>query len=255
MTAPTKTETGFYIYGIVPGDVELTEEIRGVADREVTLVRSGDVAALVSEVDLAKPLGTPEDLEAHEDILDSTASGSPVLPLRFGAVVSGEDAVTTELLDPHRDEFTQALAELEGRVQYVVRGRYVEQAILGEIVSENRDAAELAERIRGADPDATRDERIQLGEFINNALEAKREEDTQLLLTRAEGAYVTYAVRQPTHELDAAYVAFLVDTDKAEDLDRVVDDAGGDWQGRVQLSLRGPMAPWDFVNANAPAQE
>src|ERR1700746_181342 len=51
-------QTGYYVYGILPGDVELTEEITGVGDREVTLVRDGELAALVSEVELIGPLGT-----------------------------------------------------------------------------------------------------------------------------------------------------------------------------------------------------
>jgi hypothetical protein len=38
------------VYGIVPGDVELNSGVQGVGDPpgEITLVRSGDLAALVS---------------------------------------------------------------------------------------------------------------------------------------------------------------------------------------------------------------
>lgn len=247
-------KTGVYVYGILPGDVKLTEKVRGVGNREVRLVHSGDLAALVSEVDLGKPLGTPEDLQAHEEIVDATATGSPVLPMRFGAVVASDDAVEDELLEPHHDDFAEALRELEGRVQYVVRGRYVERAILNEIMTENRQAAELRERIRDTDPDATRDERIRLGEIINNAIDAKRREDTRALAEAAEGKYADSSVREPTHEFDAAYVAFLVDARKADDLRRMVDDLGKEWEGRVQFHVRGPMAPWDFVNVPQESQ-
>jgi hypothetical protein len=247
-------KTGVYVYGILPGDVKLTSKIRGVGNREVRLVRSGDLAALVSEIDLSKPLGRPEDLEAHEEIVDSTATGSPVLPLRFGAVLSNEDAVAEELLDPHRQEFTQALRELEGRVQYVIRGRYVEQAILGDILAENREAAELREQIRGADPDATRHERMRLGEIISNALQAERQKDTRALLEAAKGTYADSSVREPTHELDAVYVAFLVDADEADGLKRAADDLGREREGRVEFRVRGPMAPWDFVASRRESQ-
>jgi hypothetical protein len=116
-----------------------------------------------------------------------------------------------ELLDAHRDEFTQALRELDGRAQYVVRGRYVERAILKEILTENREAAELREQIRSADPDATRNERIRLGEIIGNAIEAERQEDTRAFTRAAEGSFVASSLRQPTHELDAVCVSFLLD--------------------------------------------
>jgi hypothetical protein len=255
MSAPAKAKTGCYVYGIVPADVEFTEEIRGVGNGEVRLVRSGELAAMVSEVDLSKPVGTPDDLEAHEEILDSVVTGAPVLPLRFGAVLTGEDEVIAELLEPHSEEFAQALAELEGRVQYVVRGRYAEQAILLEVLSENEEAAELAQQIRGSDPDATRDDRIRLGEIINNAIAAKREADTRELLSRMQDHCQASMAREPTHELDAVYVAFLMDADAEEQLDQATEELGEDWQGRIELQVRGPMAPWDFVGASQSAAE
>jgi hypothetical protein len=260
MSAPTDTntgteqKTGCYVYGIVPADVELTEDTRGIKDSTIELVRSGDLAALVSEVDISGPLGTPDDLEAHEEILDSTATASPVLPLRFGAVLASQDAVVEELLQPHHDEFTQALRELDGRVQYVVRGRYVERAILSEILSGNREAAELRERIRDGDPDATRDERIQLGEIINNAVAAKREEDTRALLSAMEEHCVASFVREPSHELDAVSVAFLVEASKGNELEDAAEELEEDWDGRVELRVSGPMAPWDFVDGRQGTQ-
>jgi hypothetical protein len=245
-------QTGYYVYGILPGDVELTEEITGIGDREVTLVHDGDLAALVSEVELLGPLGTADDLKAHKEILDSVAAGAPVLPLRFGAVVASEDAVVSELLEPNRDEFAAALEQLEGRAEYVVKGQYVESAILNEILSEDSEAARLREQISGQDADATREERIRLGEIISNAVAAKREQDTQELLSAMEEHAVASVVRDPTDELEAVNIAFLVEEDKAEDLDQEIEDLGADWDGRVELRVLGPMAPYDFVG---PAQE
>jgi hypothetical protein len=262
MPAPSDTKprsgqkTGVYVYGILPGDVELSEEIEGVGDPrgQVRLVRSGDLAALVSDVNLSRPLGTPEDLETHEEILDLTATGSPVLPLRFGAVLASDDAVAGELLEAHYEEFTDVLSELEGRIEYLVKGRYVERTILQEILSENPAAAELGEQLRGQDPDATRDARIRLGELINNAVAAKREQDTRLLVSRVADLVEASFVREPTHELDAVYVAFLVEETNVDELGQVAEEMAEDWAGRVELTVRGPMAPWDFIGSRQEPQ-
>ncbi len=255
--AESRPKTGCYVYGILPGDVELNAEIYGVGDPpgEIRLVRSGDLAALVSEVDLSGSLGSPEDLEAHQEILDTTVTGSPVLPLRFGAVLTDEDAVVEELLDPHHDEFVEALEQLDGRVEYLVKARYEERAIMEEILSEDSEAAQLRDQIRGADPDATRDLRIRLGELISNAVAAKREEDTRLLLSAMEDHCEVSFVREPTHELDAVHVAFLVDTDMADELERVVEHLGNRWEGLVELRVLGPMAPYDFVGTAQEPQD
>ncbi|NKX08392.1 hypothetical protein GS944_15560 [Rhodococcus hoagii] len=43
-----------------------------------------------------------------------------------------------ELLEPYRDEFHEALEQLEGKVEFVVKGKYVEDAILREILADDR---------------------------------------------------------------------------------------------------------------------
>jgi Gas vesicle synthesis protein GvpL/GvpF len=250
----SKEQKGIYVYGILPGDVELADEMLGVGDPpgRIRVIRSDGLAALVSEVDLSQGLGSPDDLMAHKDILDASAAELPVLPLRFGAVLTTEDAVAEELLDANHDEFADALDELDGRAQFVVKGRYVEDVILDEVLSQNKQAARLAEKIQGKNSDATRDARIQLGEMINEAVSAKREKDTQALGDAMNGHCVASVVRDPTHELDAVHVAFLVDSDQESDVEAVLEDLAGTWDGRIEMRLAGPMAAYDFVGTTAP---
>lgn len=252
--APT-TSRGLYIYGILPEDVEIAADITGVGDPpgKVTLVRHKGLAALVSEIDLERPLGTPEDLSRHQQILDASASAAPVLPMRFGAVLADEGGVTGELLEGDHDGFLAALDELGDRREFLVRGRYGEQAILQEILAENAEAARLAGQIRGTEPDATRDLRIRLGEIIGSAVTAKREADTSTLLDRMRGRCTASSVREPTDELEALSVAFLVDADQEEELRSVVGDLTDAASERIEVRLLGPMAAWDFVRV--PVQE
>jgi len=240
---------GVYVYGILPGDIQIDPGATGVGDPagEVRLVRSGDLAALVSDVELDKPLGRPEDLFAHEELLDSVAAEVPVLPLRFGAVVASDEAVAEELLQANHDEFATALEQLEGHAEYVVRGRYAEQPLLREVLSGDPRAARLAEQIKGADPDASRELRIELGEIISNAVAVKREDDTRAVGDALAGYVEASVVRPPSHELDAVYAAFLVRTDAAGDLEQAIRTLARDWEGRIDLTLNGPLAAYDFV--------
>ena len=253
-TIRSRPKKGIYVYGIIPADVELAAETPGVGDPpgQVRVVRSDGLAALVSEVDTSRPLGSPQDLVAHEQIVDATAAEVPVLPARFGAVMSSEEEVAEDLLAANHDEFDDALEELEGRAQFVVKGRYVEQAILSEVLSENRQAGHLADKLRKVDPDASRDARIKLGEIINGAVEVKRRKDTRALGDAMEGHCVASVVREPTHELDAVHVAFLVETDGESEMEQAIEDLARDWEGRVDVRLQGPMAAYDFVGSVLP---
>jgi Gas vesicle synthesis protein GvpL/GvpF len=248
MPAPEQ-RTGCYVYGIVPADVETDPDARGVGDPpgQVTAVTHEGIAALVSEVGLDAPLGRPEDLLAHQRLLDAAATATPVLPLRFGAVLTSRDAVVDELLAPHQDEFAAALDELEGHTEYVVKGRYEERAMVAEALAGNEEAARLREEIRDRPEDATRPERIRLGELVGQAVAARRDADTRELVEALRPRCAAVTVREPTHEQDAVHVAVLVEDSRREELDRVIDEFAEKWADRVALRVLGPLAPYDFV--------
>ncbi|MFC9553932.1 GvpL/GvpF family gas vesicle protein [Rhodococcus sp. NPDC056960] len=243
---------GIYVYGIVPADVQPEEDATGIHDAPIDIVTHGDIAALVSEIDPAQRLGTPADLRAHARILDGTSRVAPVLPLRFGAVVSDRDAVINELLAEHENEFSSALEALEGCAQYLVRGRYVEEAIIREIVDENPKATSLLESLREQPEELTRDARMALGEIIGNTLAAKRETDTGTALDALAPLTDTMTVREPTHDEDAVQIAVLLEVDRQDELEQTVGDLAARWDDRVTMRLVGPMAPYDFVVAPKP---
>lgn len=62
--APDEPRTsGVYVYGIVPADVEAEKDAVGVCDGPVSIVKHGDIAALVSEISVDRPLGKPRTSE------------------------------------------------------------------------------------------------------------------------------------------------------------------------------------------------
>ncbi|RKN38911.1 GvpL/GvpF family gas vesicle protein [Micromonospora endolithica] len=244
-------DNGLFVYGIVPSDVEPTSDAEGVGDppAEVTVVRRGDLAALVSEVGLGEPLGRPADLTAYQELLDGTAAVAPVLPVRFGTVVTGPDAVA-DLLDAHHDRFAEALDEYEGRLQYTLHGRFDEQALIRAVLADNPAAAELAGQVRGRPEQASREQRIRLGEIISQAVELRRETENRELVDALAGTSVANAVRPPSSELDSVHVAFLVDGDREDEFVDAAEEFARQRIGLMRLRLLGPLAPYDFVSAH-----
>lgn len=246
-------QSACYVYGIIRSDAKLTELADGLGDppAPVELVEEGDLAAIVSEIDPRMSLGTPDDLVAYQQVLDTVAAETAVLPMRFGAVVTDFDAVASELLSEHRDEFDAALADLHGMAEYVVRGRYDEQTMLTSVLADNDEAANLARQIRGTDELETRPQRINLGEIVNAAIEQQRKADTARASDALGEVCAAMVVRDPTHELDAVHLAVLAKLDKQSRLERAVGDLAEQWQDRVSVRLLGPVAPYDFVGEAA----
>ncbi len=238
-----------YVYGIFPGDIKVDPDLVGVGDPpgKVRVVSCGDIAALVSDVPAGSSLGSPKDLATHKDLLDASAAVVPALPMRFGAVLPGDQAVTDELLSANHDIFTAALKELDGQVQYVVRARYHEKALIREVLAENQDAARMWEVIRQGGPGAGDEAKIRLGELVDMTVARKREQETDTLLARLDGLYEASVPRELRHERDAVHLALLVKSSRSEDLSRAVERLAAAWEGRVELSLLGPMAAYDFV--------
>jgi hypothetical protein len=224
--AGVQQQKGIYVYGILPADIEVAAGMPGVGEHPGLLraVRSDGLAALISEVDLSGPPGSPEDLRTYREILDDTAVEVPVLPLRFGTILASEDAVARELLLAHHDEFTAALDQLEGRAEFQVKGRYIKDAVPAEVSSEDK----------------------------HGATTARREQDTRSLRQAVEKVCVASIAREPADDLDAVNVALLVAADREREVERVIEDLAREWEGRIDLQLLGPMAAYDFAGTAQP---
>lgn len=130
----TSTESALYVYGVVASPPP--------AELQIAFVESGPLAAITSGVSLdeygeeplAQNLNDPAWLEAnaraHEDVLQTVAASTDVLPFRFGTICRSEDDVRA-LLDSRREALTTALARIKGRLEigaklWVDRARLVE---------------------------------------------------------------------------------------------------------------------------------
>ncbi|CAG7627680.1 hypothetical protein E143388_06982 [Rhodococcus opacus] len=129
----------------------------------------------------------------------------------------------------------------------MIKGRYVEESIVREIVDESPKASALLESIRGQPEERTRDARIALGELIGHSLEAKREMDTRITLEALSPLTDTVTVCEPTHDEDAVQIAILLEVDRQDELEQTVGDLAARWDNRVTMRILGPMAPYDFV--------
>ena len=238
-----------YVYGIIRDDARLPGDLGGVAGGEVSLVRHGGLAGVVSEISPGQALGTREDLLAHEGVVETLAAETTVLPLRFGSVVTTADALVEEMLIPYRDWFETVLDDLMGTHEFAVVGVYVEDAVLREVLAEDPEAAQLRNRIRELPEDAAYYDRIRLGELIVKALDEKRQADTEALVHALEPLSEAVSVRTPASEDTAADAAFLVADRELPAFEEAVDELGERWAGRVRLRMIGPLAPYDFVPA------
>ncbi|GEL17584.1 GvpL/GvpF family gas vesicle protein [Pseudonocardia asaccharolytica] len=241
--------TPTYVYGLVAADTEIPEELPGLGPSgTISIITHGKLAAIVSDVPADRPLGTRDDLIAHETVLDSVAANAGVLPMRFPAVIE-EQGVVAELLEPHHDHLVEVLAGLESRTQFTLKGRYEQDAVLREVLAEDAEVRGLQETVRALPEDAAYYDRVRLGELVVGALEERRRDDAEHMLERLRPTVVDAVAHQPANPDDVINAAFLVERARQREFEDAVEELGREQAERMRLRLLGPLAPYDFVPA------
>ncbi|NED13081.1 GvpL/GvpF family gas vesicle protein, partial [Streptomyces sp. SID9124] len=141
------TANGVYVYAITRAGTALPEGQGGVGSPPARLrsVRQGRLAAVVSDAppDLR---ARRRDLLAHQDLLMRLMDEGPVLPMRFGMVAPGEDAVLRQLAADESGH-TAALKRLAGCHEINLKALAAEDA-LADVVAEDATVRKLRDAAR-----------------------------------------------------------------------------------------------------------
>jgi hypothetical protein len=243
----TSVESWCYVFGIVPAGAPWPAADDDGPASGLRLVEVGQVAALVGTTPADRGLGRAADLLAHDRVLaEVLATGTPVLPMRFGAVVTDEAAVQEELLEAHHDHFTEVLRKLQDRVQYTVSVRYEQDTVLRQVLAEHPEIARLRAVDTTAETRAAFDRRLRLGELVVRALERLRPMDAAAVLADL-GDDLDYRARRPNSPDEVLDAAFLVETARAAEFEDRVEQMGRRNAGRLTVRLVGPSPAYDFV--------
>ena len=236
-----------YVYGVVRAKGRAKPKGKGIADEPLRVVAANGLGALTSDVPGEELEAGRDELLTHSRVLEAALGAGVVLPMRVGVVMPDDDAVRSELLDPHREALEAQLDEMSGKVEMNVKAIYDEAAVLGEVLAENPDIARMREKLKGRSEDATYYERIDLGERIVGALGAKRDADEQAIVDALAAHALAVEVGPPMHERMAVNASFLVAEDRLlkfdSELDRIAESHGG----RLRFKATGPLPPHSFV--------
>jgi hypothetical protein len=239
-----------FVYAVIPADLEPPEDLRGLDDQPVHVVRHGRVAAVVSDMALVRPPGRRADLTAYTQVVESLASTGPAAPVQFGAVALGEEALEDDLLAPAEGDLAAVLDTLRGRVQFNLKASYVEDVVLAEVVSTDPTIRQLRERTRQVPDDAARADKLRLGELVSQALEDKGADDGGMVLDAVLPLVVDHVARSssPEHPLD---VALLVPAERQDELVDRLEELAEAVHERMRLRLTGPLPAYDFTGGAA----
>jgi gas vesicle protein GvpL/GvpF len=246
-----RTTNGTYLYGIVRSLPKGPPRLPAVGNPDAALraIDAARCAAVVSDAADAFVDATAADLQAHSDVLqDLLSSTDALVPLRFGTVYPDDETMVRELLEDRGEELEALLQLVSNRVEARLKAFYVEETILGEIVTEQPRVAELQRRTRALAADATYYDRIRLGELVAAALSAKGQRDANWILSRLVPLAVDHHLEDEPHEWSVLTTSFLIERSGLEKFQSVVAVLAEETEPRLQLRCIAPLPPYSFVS-------
>ena len=237
-----------YVYGVVGRADRELPALQGVDGAEVETVEHDGLAAITSRVQ-SDTLGAARELRAHWRVLQQACEQATVLPVRFGTILESEEVVRETLLRANEREFGELLTRLRGCVQMTVKGSYLEERAVSDIVRSSRTLAALAESIRKRPEAATYYDRIRLGEAIAAAVADRRAADAQHAFEALGRHAVDARAEETPGALDAFNLAFLIKRSKQQDFSEAVRAVVDDFDGRIDVRYVGPLPLYSFTEA------
>jgi len=229
------------VYGIVSA-TQSDVVMPGVHGGTTSMIRAGDLAAIVSEVD-GELLARRRDVDAHLSVLEHALSVGDVLPFRFGNVVTDQQ-VMVDVLQQSAARFRRLLAKVGGRVQMTLKAVRDDDEVVRTVVSGDPGLrAYVASKRRSA----VWADRVELGERIAVAVDHQSHADAGYIvdrLARLADAVSVESVTPPT----VATLALLMRPDRLAELDGAVAELHDALGHRMSFDYAGPMPAYSFVS-------
>jgi Gas vesicle synthesis protein GvpL/GvpF len=259
-----------YVYGIVPAAFDVARAPEGVEDAPVTLVRDGDLAALVSRVDADDY--APDRVEertadvawlgaraaAHDRVLTWASDRAPVVPLPIFSLFLDEARVAAMLRD-RADTLARLLDYVGAGREYLLRVYRLDAPLRDALGTLSPSIAELERQAAESSPG----QRYLLG----RKLETERKSELRRVgLTVARAVHAAAAAESIATVVDplpapdpngadtlVLQAAYLVAPSALDAFRRALTAADTEYGGRgFRFEFTGPWPAYHFVR---PADE
>jgi hypothetical protein len=211
-------------------------------------VRSGELAAFVSDSAESRYDVSRQNLLTHQRVLEEILAFTEVIPAQFGLVTSSDALVRESLLEARHDELLETLEHIGGRVELGLKVFWKKETVFEEIVA-GRDDIRALRDAAGTHPEgAARLDQIRLGQLVEKAMAALRTSDAEEILELLEPLCVDFKTNTLLTDMMVLNAAFLVEREREARFDAAVNAIAERSGARLLLKYVGPLPPFDFVD-------
>lgn len=236
-----------YVYGIIRAkDTAPVTAPAVVTGGPISTVTIGPLAAVASPIEEDEILPVRRNAIAHTRVLENVMAERPILPMRFGIIVSSVTALE-QIVAPRATDLLSVLDDLEGKIEVGIKAAWNGTALWNEVAHQRPDLARASRSFRGADPNRTYYDRIDLGRKVEGALAEKRADERHNLLQLIEPFAVRLKELSPPDDMTFAHYAMLVDQSRERELYDTLVTLEAREKDRLDIKVVAPVPAYNFV--------
>jgi len=243
------TKEGKYVYCIIDGNDGRNFGPIGIGKRGdiVSTIGFNDISAVISSSPVTRYVIDPDNLTAHEKVIEEVMKDYTVLPLRFCTIANSAEEIRT-LLRRRYGEFKGMLRDMDNKVEMGLKIRWTDmKRVFDEIsrddpiVREEKKRANLAE-------DGEGEGKVALGKAVKEALERKKSVEGQAILNKFKRVALDMRSNDTAGDDMFLNAVFLIDRTREKQFDFLVEGLAVSHKDTADFKVVGPAPPFNFVN-------
>jgi hypothetical protein len=244
------TKEGKYVYCIIEGNEGRNFGPIGIGKRGdiVSTIGFNDISAVISSSPVTRYVIDPDNLMAHEKVIEEVMKDYTVLPLRFCTVANSAEEIRT-FLRRRYGEFKGMLLDMDNKVEMGLKARWTNiKRIFDEIAQADPQVKEGKKKAEAHGEDSESEEKIALGKAVKAALGRKKESEGERILNRFKRVALDMRRNDPVGDDMFLNAVFLIDRTREKQFDFLVEDLADSYKEKVDFRVVGPAPPFNFVN-------
>jgi hypothetical protein len=239
-------EPGRYLYAVIDDPAPCEFGPIGIDGSAVYTLPEGAVAAVVSDVPNKKIRPERRKVAAHHQVLKALMAGRTVLPMAFGVIADGPDAVRG-ILARNAEAFASQLARFRGHAEMGLKVTLNVPNVFEYVLNAHPELRQLRDRVFAPGANPGPEAKMELGRQFGHAVTADRAAAVARVLEVLRPVASEVKEEAPKGETEVMNLAFLVRADAAAAFDAAVTAAAAKFGEEFAFALSGPWPPHSFV--------
>jgi hypothetical protein len=248
MSTHTSTQEKLFLYAVTAGlDRDKPLGPIGLDGGTVYAITNHHLSGVVSAVG-EKLRPQRRHLAAHQDVLRRLMTETDaVLPVTFGLVVDGQDAVRL-ILSRHAPLLRENLRRVTGRVEMGLQVTWDVPNIFEHFVATHHELRAARDRLVVGCHEPSHSDKLEVGRLFERVLMGERDARHEQVEEALAPFCVEFKRNRPRNEREAVNLVCLVERERQEDFEAAVFAAAASFDNSFAFDYNGPWAPHNFVD-------